>query len=328
MSGERELLTIDVGSIEEPTVALRGVDREKQEYKDLVASVKQDGVLNPISVRRLAEPANGKEFMVLDGLQRYSAAVDAGLAAIPAQVMDATDAESLRLQIVANVHKLETKPVQYAAQLIKLMGIYPEKTVDDWATELKKSRGWLEDQLRLHRLPKEGQDMVDNGEVPASSAYIIAKFPVDEQDEMLDWLDRAKTMPPDELIPAAANRVKDLLKAARGQPKPPETQVPIVRKKGEILEEYNTLPAPSNDYEKGKKDALEWVVRMDPASQEEWKAARAKEAADKEQRKKDREAKKAAKTGAATAAPGSGPNLAALLGDKPKPKPKAEATKA
>lgn len=314
---QSELLNIPLGAIEEPTVALRGVDREAKDgkYKHLVESVRKDGILNAISVRRLTEPANGKEFMVCDGLQRYSAAVDAGLTMIPAIVLDATDAESLRLQIVANVQKIETRPVQYAAQLIKLMGIFPEKTIEQWADDLSKSRGWVEDQLRLHRLPKSVQTMVDDGEIPASSAYIIAKFPVDEIEEMEDWADRARTMPPDELIPAAANRVKDLIKAARGQPKPAEVQVPIVRKKGEILEEYNTFPSPTNDYEKGKKETLEWVVRMDDVSQKEWRDARAKEASEKADRKAAREAKK----GGGTPAPGAAPSLAALLGDKPKP---------
>src|SRR3954469_21290947 len=100
------LANIPLSRIRENPVALRPVDKTSEEYKGLVDSVRRNGILNPISVREVPNPdPNDKEplYSVVDGLHRFTAAGDAGLESIPAQIVTKTDADVLEAQIVANI---------------------------------------------------------------------------------------------------------------------------------------------------------------------------------------------------------------------------------
>jgi ParB/RepB/Spo0J family partition protein len=287
-----------LGAIVPPKVALRTVDKEKEDYQGLVASIKESGVLNAIAVKeaKVKDETTGVErdmFQIIDGLQRYCASVDAGLAEIPVQILDADEAEALELQIEGNVHRVETKPIQYSKQLLKILAAHPDRTVKIQAQRLSKSEGWLKDKLRLQKLIPEAQTLVDDGKIPLSSAYILAKLDDDEQDE---WLEKAQDLPPDQFMPQVANRINELKKLHKDDPKPEPSPTPMVRKKGEILEMFSNLPATDADEAaRGFRRALEWIVQMDEASIAEWHAKRAEEQAKREARKAEKAKEKADK---------------------------------
>lgn len=101
------LKSIPLSLIRENPVALRNVNRKGEGYLGLVDSVRKDGVLNAIVVREIKDPTNGNVvYGLVDGLHRFSAASDAGLTEIPAQVKDMDDAAVLEAQLIANVHKI------------------------------------------------------------------------------------------------------------------------------------------------------------------------------------------------------------------------------
>lgn len=284
---------IALAAIVPPKVALRTVDKEKDDYKGLVASIKESGVINAIAVKEVRVANEGglveDKYQIIDGLQRYSASIDAGLTEIPAQILDADEAEALELQIEGNVHKIETKPIQYSKQLLKILAAHPDRTVKIQAERLSKSEGWLKDKLRLQKLVPEAQTLVDDGKIPLSSAYILAKLDDDEQDE---WLEKAQTLAPDQFMPQVANRINELKKVKAGQPKPEPTPVPIIRKKGEILELFNSLSTPANEREIGFQAALKWVVQMDEGSVAAWHKKRADEKAAREAKKAEKQAQR------------------------------------
>ncbi len=287
-----------LSAIVPPKVALRTVDKEKEDYKNLVGSIKEKGVINAIAVKeaKIKDEQTGVErdmFQIVDGLQRYCASVDAGLSEIPVQILDADEAEALELQIEGNVHKIETKPIQYSKQLLKILAAHPERTVEMQAARLSKSEGWLKDKLRLQKLIPEAQTLVDDGKIPLSSAYILAKLDEDEQE---NWLAQAQDLPPDQFMPQVANRINELKKLHKDDPKPEPKPTPIVRKKGEILEMFSRLPAtPTDDKQAGFASALQWIVQMDEASIAAWHAKRAEQAAAAEAKKKERASEKANK---------------------------------
>jgi ParB family chromosome partitioning protein len=289
-----------LAAIVPPKVALRTVDKEdsKGVYKGLVESIKESGVINAIAVKeaKIKDEQTGVErdmYQIIDGLQRYCASVDAGLTEIPVQILDADEAEALELQIEGNVHKIETKPIQYSKQLLKILAAHPERTVKIQAARLAKSEGWLKDKLRLQKLVPEAQTLVDDGKIPLSSAYILAKLDDDEQDE---WLEKAQTLPPDQFMPQVANRINELKKLHKDDPKPERKPTPLIRKKGEILEMFGNLPAePKDDKQSGFKSALEWVVQMDESSIAAWHAKEAEELAKREARKAEKAKEKANK---------------------------------
>lgn len=100
---ETVLKLIPLRQIRENPVALRAVNRTSDGYVELVDSIKRNGVYNGILVREVKDPDSGEVlYGLIDGLHRFSAAQDAGLTEIPAQVRSMADAEVLEAQVIAN----------------------------------------------------------------------------------------------------------------------------------------------------------------------------------------------------------------------------------
>ena len=285
---------IPLGQIRENPVALRGVNRTAVEYIQLVDAVKDVGILNPISVREVKDDTTGEIFYgIIEGLHRYTASLDAGKETIPAQVMNMNDAEVEEAQIIGNIHKIETKPVEYSRALQRLMGRNPLSTFSQMAQKLHRSDSWLKERLGLNKLTKTVGDLVDGGKINLSNAYVLAKLPEDEQ---AAFIDRAQSMNPQEFGGTVQARKKELDTARRqGRAASPEGFVAVARarKTAEIKQELDTpVVGPQLVREAGIKTAeegfllgLKYAVHLDNRSIE---AAKAKD----EQRKKTAEAER------------------------------------
>jgi ParB/RepB/Spo0J family partition protein len=204
--------TVQIDKIRENPVALRAVNKECEEYLGLVDSMRRKGFLGAITGRKKKDES-GIEFVeITDGLHRYSAARDAGITAIPVDILSLDDAQVLEAQIMMNVHKIETKPVQYSQQLRRILSMNPLMTEAELAAKLGKSSAWIKERLGLTKLPEKVAALVDEGKINLSNAYAIAKLPAEE---MAEWVDRAMTQTPQEFIPAINGRVKEVKDAAR-----------------------------------------------------------------------------------------------------------------
>lgn len=300
------LKSIPVDKIRENPVALRTVNRSSEEYLGLVDSIRRNGILNPILVREVKDPSTGETlYGLIDGLHRFTASQDAGLSEIPAQVRSMEDAEILEAQILANVHKVETKPVEYAKQLTRILSQNPMLTASELASRLSKSSSWLSERLGLTKLAENISSLVDEGKINLSNAYALAKLPPEEQP---NFLDRAMTMTPQEFVPTCTARVKEIRDAKRaGRDAAPAGFTPVahLRKMSELKDELQSGNVANilihkfhaNTPQQAAKLMLEWALHLDPESIE---AAKAKDAARKEElkaaaekRKKEREDKKA-----------------------------------
>ena len=147
-----ELITIAVVDILENPVALRSVNTESEEFAGLVESMKQRGFFGAITVRpkqvlvtvdgepeeKGGAPTGRKEkkWELLDGLQRTTAARKAGLTHINANVRTIKDAEALELQLMANFHRVATRPVEYSQQLKRILAMNPLMTEAELAAKL------------------------------------------------------------------------------------------------------------------------------------------------------------------------------------------------
>jgi ParB/RepB/Spo0J family partition protein len=99
-----ELRTIRVSECFESPTNPRGTKFDKAEFAELVASVKEKGILMPVLVR-----PHGKQFEVIAGNRRFRAAKEAGLTEIPAQVSDLSDTEAREAQIVENLQRADRR---------------------------------------------------------------------------------------------------------------------------------------------------------------------------------------------------------------------------
>lgn len=232
MSG---VANVPVSLIKDSAVALRGVNKQAESYLQLVESIRGVGVLNSITVRQ-----DGDEYILVDGLQRLNASRDAGRETIPANVIVCDDeVELLNAQIIANIHKIETKPVEYSKQLLRILAASPMMTTRQLAGKLATSDAWINNRLGLVKLEPSIGELVDTGKINLSNAYALAKLPVEEQG---NYIDRAMVDGPQTFVPTVHARVKELRDAKnQGRTAGASEFIPIphMRKLSELKDELD-----------------------------------------------------------------------------------------
>lgn len=296
-----DLRVVAVSEIRENPVALRAVNRESEEYLGLRDSIRDVGILNAITVRENTEVVGEetvKFFELCDGLHRYTAALDVGLTKIPVQVISLNDTRMLEAQVMANVHKVETRPVAYTKQLQRIFAANPTLTLAEMAAKVAKSPTWISLRLNLLKLEPTIQAVVDAGKITVSNAVQLAKLP---QDEQPNYADNAATMGAEEFVPLVMARVKEIRDATRkGQAAQPAAFVPVARlqKMSALRGELESAAVgPQLCKRAGVKTApdgfalgVAWAVSLDPVSVE----IRTAEAAVKKQAQEDEKKRRAA----------------------------------
>ena len=145
-----------------------------EELAELADSIKQNGILQPLLVRK-----KGSEYEIVAGERRYQAAKTAGLTEIPVVVRDISDDDVFKLALIENLQRSDLSPLEEAQgyrQLIKEKGL----TQEELAKLLSKSRSAITNTLRLLDLPKEAQELVEEGKLTAGHARAILAVPSEE----------------------------------------------------------------------------------------------------------------------------------------------------
>jgi ParB family chromosome partitioning protein len=147
-----------------------------EELAELVTSIREVGVLQPIVVRPLASTGKKSstpvQYELVMGERRLRATKELGLATIPAIVKDTADDAMLRDALLENLHRAELNPLEEASayqQLLADFGI----TQDELATRIGRSRPQITNTLRLLRLPASVQRRVAAGVLSAGHARAI-----------------------------------------------------------------------------------------------------------------------------------------------------------
>lgn len=284
-----KLQSIALTDIRENPVALRSVNRQDEGYLGLVESIKSKGFLGAITVRAKQDAeTKANYFELVDGLHRFCAAKDAGLNAINVDIVDLNDDQTLEAQIMANIHKIETRPVEYSKQLLRILSRNPLMTELELAQKLGKSAQWIRERLGLTKISNESvAELVNEGKIKLANAYALAKLP---PEEMAEFVDRAMTLPPDEFVPAANARIKELRDAKRqGKDASAAEFAPVafMQKMKDVKDELDkgaiakSLTVGLNNAEQGFKMAIQWMLHLDPRSVE---VQRAKDEARRKQR--------------------------------------------
>src|SRR5258708_1924102 len=219
---DERLQFVKLDAIKESPVALRKVNKSKSTYLGLVDSIRQQGVLNPIVICESKDPDTGKTvFALVDGLHRFTAALDAGLKEIPCHIVPLADTGILIAQMIANAQKVETTPKQYAENLTHWFMADPTLTVQEASAKLGMSIGWIGQMLKLVNITDAGlSEAVNKGEIPVAKAQALAELPEEEQTQ---WTERAMTMPTVQFRETVKARVKEIQDAKRkGRPVKPD----------------------------------------------------------------------------------------------------------
>ncbi|WP_194397012.1 ParB/RepB/Spo0J family partition protein [Microbacterium atlanticum] len=141
---------------------------DPEHFAELVHSVREFGVLQPVVVRT---NENGQYELIM-GERRTRAAREAGLTSIPAVVRDTADEHLLRDALLENLHRSELNPLEEASayqQLLEDFGI----TQEELATRIGRSRPQISNTIRLLKLPVPVQQRVAAGVLTAGHARAI-----------------------------------------------------------------------------------------------------------------------------------------------------------
>lgn len=148
---------------------------DPEDLAELVHSVREFGVLQPVVVRK-----NGDgDYELIMGERRTRAAREAGLEAIPAIVRDTADEDLLRDALLENLHRSELNPLEEASayqQLLDDFGI----TQEQLAARIGRSRPQISNTIRLLKLPVPVQQRVAAGVLTAGHARAILSLDTPE----------------------------------------------------------------------------------------------------------------------------------------------------
>lgn len=144
----------------------KSFDREKLE--ELAESIRQHGVIQPLTVRKLASGY----YQIIAGERRWRAARLAGLDEIPAIIIEADDQKAMELAMIENLQREDLNPIEEAEGFRALTETYG-MTQAEAAERVGKSRSAVTNALRLLDLDSDVRRMVEEGALSAGHAKAI-----------------------------------------------------------------------------------------------------------------------------------------------------------
>lgn len=142
--------------------------------EELASSVRAQGVLQPILVRRLPEGG----YRIVAGERRFRASKAAGLSQIPVIVKEISETEAFEIALIENIQREDLNPIEEAEAYQRLVGEHG-LTQEDIATRVGKDRSTIANALRLLRLPQPVRERVMAGELSSGHAKVLLSLPED-----------------------------------------------------------------------------------------------------------------------------------------------------
>ena len=142
---------------------------EQSSLDELAESIRQHGVITPITVRRADKDGY---YQIIAGERRWRAARQAGLEDIPAMILEASESEVMELALIENLQRQDLNPIEEAEgyeRLMKQFGLTQEQV----AQRVVKSRSAVANALRLLALPDAVRSMVSEGELSGGHARAV-----------------------------------------------------------------------------------------------------------------------------------------------------------
>ena len=169
------LVELDLAQIQ-PNPLQPRLHFEPEKLQELAASIKENGVLQPIVVR-----GSGGGYEIVVGERRWRAAQQVGLERIPAIVQHVSDEKMLELALVENIQRDELSAIE-EGQAYQLLADQFALTHEEIAQRVGRSRTAVTNSLRLLRLPSFVQEKVMNEEM--SMGHARALIPLSRKDQI------------------------------------------------------------------------------------------------------------------------------------------------
>jgi len=145
---------------------------DEDSLSELVHSIREIGILQPVVVRPVGSDAAGPRYELVMGERRWRAGQAAGLETIPAIVRETSDDDLLRDALLENLHRSQLNPLEEAAAYQQLLDDFG-CTHDHLAQRIGRSRPQISNTIRLLRLPPLVQRRVAAGVLSAGHARAL-----------------------------------------------------------------------------------------------------------------------------------------------------------
>jgi ParB family chromosome partitioning protein len=143
---------------------------EESSLEELAASIRQEGILQPLVVRERPRPQGG--FWLIAGERRWRAAQRAGLHQVPVVIREASEARAFELALVENLQREDLNPIEEAEAYQHLADAFAY-TQEQIAERVGKDRTTVANALRLLKLPPFVRELVQTGTLSMGHARAL-----------------------------------------------------------------------------------------------------------------------------------------------------------
>lgn len=143
-------------------------DMHQEALEELAASIRSQGVMQPIVVR----PVAGDRYEIIAGERRWRACQLAGLHDIPAVIREVSDEDTLAMALIENIQRENLNPMEEAMAMQRLMHEF-ELTQQALADVVGKNRATVANLLRLNSLTQEVKTMLEHGDLEMGHARAL-----------------------------------------------------------------------------------------------------------------------------------------------------------
>ena len=139
---------------------------------ELAESIKAQGIMQPILVRKLSQGENAGKYEIIAGERRFRAARIAGLAEVPVLVREVPDEAAAAMALIENIQREDLNPLEEAQGLARLVGEF-NMTHEQAAQAVGRSRSAASNLLRLLNLAEPVQTMLMAGDLDMGHARAL-----------------------------------------------------------------------------------------------------------------------------------------------------------
>lgn len=143
---------------------------KEEEIQDLVNSIREKGVLQPIIVRPLSNSI--EDYEIIAGERRWRASKVVGLDTIPAIIFNCDDREALEIALIENIQRENLNAIEEAEGYQRLIMQF-NRTQEEIAASVGKSRSHIANLLRLNSLPENIKLLIQEGKISAGHARAL-----------------------------------------------------------------------------------------------------------------------------------------------------------
>lgn len=159
--------------------------------EDLVASIREKGILEPILVRPLPRVVDGAGYRIISGERRYRAAQQAGLVEVPAIIFEVDADEALEIALIENLQRKDLTPFE-EAEGYRALAERHQYTHQEIASAVGRSRSLVSETLKLLEISPAARQAAESLEIVSRSLLLeIARAAGGDEEAMLGMLQQA-----------------------------------------------------------------------------------------------------------------------------------------